>query len=176
MFDFKDTKIDDVKLISPSIFEDRRGYFFETYNEISFNNNYKKIIFVQDNESKSKFGTLRGLHFQKPPYEQSKLIRVVKGKIQDIAVDLRPASSTYRQYVSVILDEQNKKQLFIPKGFAHAFLTLSNEAIVIYKVDNFYSKQHDSGVRYDDPLLNINWKLGKEKIIVSDKDKQLPYL
>ena len=178
MFDFKDTKIDDVKLISPSIFEDRRGYFFETYNEISFNNNYKKIIFVQDNESKSKFGTLRGLHFQKPPYEQSKLIRVVKGKIQDIAVDLRPASSTYRQYVSVTLDDQNKKQLFIPKGFAHAFLTLSNEAIVIYKVDNFYSKQHDSGVRYDDPLLNINWKLdnniymtGKvseiEKIIVN---------
>ena len=176
MFDFKDTKVDGVKLISPSIFEDGRGYFFETYNEISFNNNYKKIIFVQDNESKSKFGTLRGLHFQKPPYEQSKLIRVVKGKIQDIAVDLRPASSTYRQYVSVILDEQNKKQLFIPKGFAHAFLTLSNEAIVIYKVDNFYSKQHDSGVRYDDPLLNINWKLDKEKIIVSDKDKQLPYL
>ena len=173
---FKKTKIEDVKIIIPSIFKDNRGYFFESYNENLFNENFKNIKFIQDNESESKFGTLRGLHFQKYPYEQSKLVRVIKGKIQDIAVDLRPKSITYKKYVSIILDEQNKKQLFIPKGFAHAFLTLSDKAIVSYKVDAFYSQEYDSGIKFDDPTLNIKWELDKNDISISEKDNNLSYL
>jgi len=173
---FEDTSIKDVKIISPSIFKDERGYFFESYNQKKFNDRLKKILFVQDNESESKLGTVRGLHFQKAPFEQSKLVRVVKGKIQDIAVDLRMDSPTYKQYASVILDDQNKKQLFIPKGFAHGFLTLSDHAIVSYKVDNFYNKSHDAGIKYDDPILDINWELEKNKISISNKDNNLPYL
>ena len=172
----KKTKIEDVKIIIPSIFKDNRGYFFESYNENLFNENFKHIKFVQDNESESKFGTLRGLHFQKYPYEQSKLVRVIKGKIQDIAVDLRPKSITYKKHVSIILDDQNKKQLFIPKGFGHAFLVLSKKAIVAYKVDCFYNPEYDFGIRFDDPSLNIKWNLSLDKIILSDKDKNLPYL
>jgi len=172
---FKDTKIEDVKIITPSIFKDSRGYFFESYNENLFNNNFKKIKFVQDNESESKFGTLRGLHFQKYPHEQSKLVRVIKGKIQDVAVDLRPESATYKKYVSIILDDQSKEQLFIPKGFAHAFLTLSDKAIISYKVDNFYSKEHDSGIKFDDPILDIKWELSKKDISLSEKDNNLSY-
>ena len=176
MITLEHTKIDDVKIIKPNILKDDRGYFFESYNESNFSKTFKKIIFTQDNESKSCFGTLRGLHFQKDPYEQSKLVRVIKGSIQDIAVDIRPNSSTYKKHVSVVLNDENKKQLFIPKGFAHGFLTLSDEAIVAYKVDNFYNSDYDSGVKYDDPSLSIKWKLNKEQIILSDKDKNLSYL
>ena len=176
MITLEHTKIDDVKIIKPNILKDDRGYFFESYNESNFSKTFKKIIFTQDNESKSCFGTLRGLHFQKDPYEQSKLVRVIKGSIQDIAVDIRPDSSTYKKHVSVVLNDENKKQLFIPKGFAHGFLTLSDEAIVAYKVDNFYNSDYDSGVKYDDPSLSIKWKLNKEQIILSDKDKNLSYL
>jgi len=172
----ENTIIEDVKIITPNIFSDDRGYFFEPYNANSFDDHHKKIVFVQDNESQSKFGVLRGIHFQKSPYEQSKLVRVIKGKIQDVAVDLRPDSSTFKKYVSVILDDVNKKQLFIPKGFGHGFLTLSNETIVSYKVDNFYNQDYDSGVKYDDSCLNIKWQLNNEDIMLSNKDKQLSYL
>ena len=173
---FENTFIKDVKVVTPSIFKDERGYFFESYNKNSFNNQFKKIIFVQDNESESKKGTLRGLHFQSAPFEQSKLVRVVKGMIQDVVVDLRLDSPTYRKYFSIILDDLNKKQLFVPKGFAHGFLTLSSHTIVSYKVDYFYRKDYDNGIKYDDPILNINWELEKNKISVSDKDNSLPYL
>ena len=176
MISFKDTIIKDVKIITPTIYSDDRGYFFESYNSKLFSKILKKIIFNQDNESKSKFGTLRGIHFQKKPFEQSKLIRVIKGKIQDVAIDLRSDSPTFKKYVSVILDDKNKNQLFVPKGCGHAFLTLSNEAIVSYKVDNFHSIDHDCGIKYDDPEVDIYWNLDKKDIKLSDKDQELPYL
>jgi len=131
----KKTTIKDVLIFKPEIYEDKRGYFFESYNKSEFKNFNKEFSPIQDNESKSNFGVLRGIHFQNYPYEQSKLVRVIKGEIQDIAVDLRPDSDTYKEYVSIILNDKNKNQLFIPKGFGHAFLTLSKEAIVSYKVD-----------------------------------------
>ena len=137
----KNTNIKDVLILKPEIYKDKRGYFFESYNKSEFNNYNIDFSPIQDNESKSNFGVLRGIHFQKFPYEQSKLVRVIKGEIQDIAVDLRPNSNTYKQYVSVILNDKNKNQLFIPKGFGHAFLTLSKTAIVSYKVDSFYNKK-----------------------------------
>ena len=155
---------------------DSRGYFFESYNKNLLSKDGFKIDFVQDNESKSNFGVLRGIHFQNSPFEQSKLVRVIKGKIQDIAIDLRPLSDTYKQYVSVILDDKKKDQFFIPKGFGHAFLTLSEYAIIAYKVDCVYDKDSDSGIKYDDPIININWKLDKNQIILSDKDNNLPYI
>ena len=171
-----DTDIKDVLLIEPLVYNDERGYFFESYNKSLLSKYNLNINFVQDNESKSSFGVLRGIHFQNSPFEQSKLIRVIKGKIQDIAIDLRPSSITYKKYVSVILDDKNKKQLFIPKGFGHAFLTLSDTAIISYKVDNFYNKSADAGIKYDDPSINISWELSKNQIILSDKDNKLPYL
>jgi len=170
------TEIEDVLLLRSSIHTDLRGYFFESYNKMLSSKMNLKVDFVQDNESKSDFGVLRGIHFQKPPFEQSKLVRVIKGKVQDIAVDLRPTSQTYKQYVSVILDDENKEQLFIPKGFGHAFLTLSKYAIVAYKVDCIYDKGSDSGIKYDDSSINIDWELDKNQIILSDKDKSLQYL
>jgi len=174
MIDILRTNIPGVLIFRPSVYSDSRGYFFESYNKKLLSENNFKINFVQDNESKSDFGVLRGIHFQKPPFEQSKLVRVIKGKIQDIAIDLRQKSKTYKQYVSVILDDEKKDQLFIPKGFGHAFLTLSESAIVSYKVDCVYDNHSDSGIKYDDPTINIDWKLDKEKIILSDKDNSLP--
>ena len=170
------TNIEEIKLISPDIIRDRRGSFFESYQYEKYIPYIGDIKFVQDNESVSKYGVLRGLHYQKAPCQQSKLIRVVKGKIQDIAVDIRPESSTYKKYVSVELDEKNRYELFIPHGFAHGFLVLSNEAVVSYKVDNYYKKDLDSGYKYDDPSFNINWNLNDKDIILSDKDKNLPYI
>ena len=170
------SNIEEVKIIEPSIFEDTRGYFFESYNQEKWTELGLGVKFIQDNESKSDFGVLRGIHFQKPPYEQSKLVRVIKGKIQDIAVDLRPLSKTYKKYFSIILDDQNKKQLFIPKGFGHAFLTLSDEAIVSYKVDAYYNPKFDSGIKFNDPKLNISWELNNDEIIQSTKDTKLAYL
>ena len=176
MIKIHNTDIEDVKLISPNVYNDERGYFFESFNSSKFNLGKDNILFSQDNESLSKFGTLRGIHFQKKPYQQSKLVRVIKGKIQDIAVDLRLDSPTYKKYVSVILDDKDKKQIFIPKGFGHAFLVLSESAIVSYKVDNLYNPDFDSGIKFDDPALNISWELDIKKIIISNKDKNLPYL
>ena len=176
MIDMLKTEIEDVLLLRPSVHADSRGCFFESYNKMLLSKMNLDIDFVQDNESKSDFGVLRGIHFQKPPFEQSKLVRVIKGKVQDIAIDLRPKSQTYKQYVSVILDDEKREQLFIPKGFGHAFLTLSKYAIVAYKVDYIYNKDSDSGIKYDDSSINIDWKLDKNQIILSDKDKNLPYL
>ena len=174
--DMLKTKIEDILILKPSVHADSRGSFFESYNKMLLSEMNLEIDFVQDNESKSDFGVLRGIHFQKPPFEQSKLVRVIKGKVQDIAIDLRPTSQTYKQYVSVILDDENKEQLFIPKGFGHAFLTLSKYAIVAYKVDCIYDKDSDAGIKYDDSSINIDWKLDKNQIILSDKDNSLPYL
>ena len=168
------TNIDDVKLIKPKIYNDSRGYFFE-----SFNQDLSKSLnceFVQSNESLSTYGVIRGIHFQKKPFEQSKLVRVIKGEIQDIAIDLRPNSKTYKKYVSVKLNDINKKQLFIPKGFGHAFLTLSKEAIVSYMVDSIYHQDYDSGIRYNDKTICINWDIDEKKIVLSDKDRSLPFL
>ena len=164
--------IDGLLVFTPKIYLDERGYFFESYNKKQFDNN---IEFIQDNESKSKFGTLRGIHFQKYPHEQSKLVRVIKGEVQDIAIDLRPKSKTYKKYFSIILNDKNKKQLFIPNGFGHAFLTLSDYAIVSYKTDSFYNKNSDVGIRFNDPSINIKWLLDSSDIILSDKDKSLPF-
>ena len=171
MINIIDTKIKDVKIIEPKIYNDSRGYFFESYNQKEFHKKIGKINFIQDNESKSSFGVLRGMHFQKKPYEQSKLVRVIKGEIQDVAVDIRKKSETYLKYVSVILNDKNKNQLFIPKGFAHGFLVLSDEAIINYKVDQIHNSEYDSGINYNSPNININWKLNKNKIKLSDKDK-----
>ena len=176
MIKIDNTVINGVKLISPEIHNDERGYFFESFNSSEFNIGKENISFIQDNESLSSFGTLRGIHFQKEPFPQSKLVRVIKGTIQDIAVDLRSDSPTYKKYVSAILDDKDKKQIFIPKGFGHAFLVLSEIAIVSYKVDNYYNPDYDSGIRFDDHTLNISWDLNTENIIISDKDKNLPYL
>lgn len=171
-----ETDIKDLLIFQPKIYKDKRGYFFESYRQ-SFIDDVlgKNSRFVQENESKSSFGVLRGLHFQEGEHQQAKLIRVVHGKILDIAVDLRFGSKSFGKYKEIILSSANKKQFYIPKGFAHGFVTLSKKAIISYKVDNYYSPKHESGLRYDDPTLNINWRLNKEDLIVSDKDLDLPY-
>ena len=170
-------EIDGLLLFESEKYDDSRGSFAEVYRLNQFSKFLpNNINFIQDNESFSSKGVLRGLHFQKKPFEQSKLIRVIKGKIQDIAVDLRKESSNYLNYVSVILNEDNKKQLFIPKGFGHAFLTLSDEAIVSYKVDAYYNPKFDSGIKFNDPKLNISWELNNDEIIQSTKDTKLAYL
>ena len=176
MIKVEKTIINDINIFYPTIFNDDRGYFFESYNKKDFNNLISDISFVQDNESKSKFGVLRGFHYQKSPFEQSKLVRVLKGEIQDVVVDLRTKSQTYKKHVSIILNEDNKKQVYIPKGCAHAFLTLSDEAIINYKVDNYHNTEYDSGVRFDDPIINVKWKLNLSEIKLSEKDKKLPFL
>ena len=163
----------EVKILQPEIYFDERGYFFESFNENSFDLNIK---FVQENESKSAKGCLRGIHYQISPYEQSKLVRVVKGEIQDIVVDLREESATYMKYVSIILNDSNKLQLFIPRGFGHGFLTLSDEAIVTYKVDSFYNQISEKGIKYNDPNIGIDWELNDSEIFISSKDENLPYL
>ncbi len=171
------TKIKGALIIAPQVFEDERGYFMELFRlDILQKHVDYELKFCQDNESKSKYGVLRGLHFQLPPFEQSKLVRVVKGKILDVAVDIRKNSDTFGQHVAVELSEENKKQFFIPKGFAHGFVTLSKEVILQYKVDNYYSLEHDSGIVYNDETLNIDWILDERDLILSSKDTQLPKL
>tara|TARA_B100001250_G_C19816402_1_gene798657 strand:+ start:204 stop:737 length:534 start_codon:yes stop_codon:yes gene_type:complete len=170
------TKIEDVKIFQPEVFNDDRGYLIESFSEKHYKDHLLNTNFVQDNESKSSYGTLRGLHFQEKPFEQAKLVRVIKGEIQDVAVDLRKESKTYKQYVSVLLNETNKKQLYVPRGFAHGFLVLSDEAIVHYKMDSLYKHEFNNGIRYDDPKINIKWKLDKSKILISEKDNKLNYL
>ena len=165
------TSIEGLVIIQPKVFEDERGYFMESYKEPFIKENFPDINFIQDNESKSFYGVLRGLHFQKSPFEQTKLVRVIQGEVQDVAVDLRKESKTYGKWISVILNEINKKQLLIPKGFAHGFLTLSKTAIISYKVDQAYYPIFDSGIKYDDNFLNIDWQIDKNKIALSSKDK-----
>tara|TARA_B100000073_G_C23592345_1_gene516844 strand:- start:245 stop:766 length:522 start_codon:yes stop_codon:yes gene_type:complete len=171
MIKITETHIEDLKIIEPQVFNDQRGYFFESFNTREFIKEFKNINFIQDNESRSKFGVLRGLHYQLPPFSQSKLVRVVKGEIQDVVVDLRKNSKTYYDHFSIILNDKNKKQLFVPKGFAHGFLVLSEDAIVSYKVDNYYSSEYDSGIRYNDKRISVNWQLADDQITLSEKDK-----
>lgn len=167
------THINDLVVLESSIFGDDRGYFFEPYNQKWFDENVAKTVFVQDNESKSSRGVLRGLHFQKPPMAQAKLVRVIEGEVLDIAVDLRKGSSTYGESFSVILNETNKKQLFVPRGFAHGFAVLSETAVFAYKVDNWYSPENEGGIIWNDLDLKIDWKLDSSEVLLSDKDKVL---
>lgn len=166
------TDIEEVVIIEPRIFEDARGYFFESFSQQIFEEKVCKTTFVQDNESKSTFGVLRGLHFQKPPYAQSKLVRVIKGKVLDIAVDIRKNSPTFSHYVSVELSEENHLQLFVPRGFAHGFVVLSENVIFQYKCDNYYAPQSEGAIAWDDPELSIDWRISKDEVILSEKDKQ----
>lgn len=168
----KDCMIPDVKLLEPRVFGDERGYFFESYSQEKFDSSIRKINFVQDNESRSVFGALRGLHYQLPPFAQSKLVRVIVGKVLDIVVDIRKGSETFGCYVAVELSEENKRQLFIPKGFAHGFITLSEAAVFLYKVDNKYAPDFERTLIYNDPSLDIDWKVEEENFLVSEKDKQ----
>lgn len=161
-------------IVEPNVFEDSRGYFFEAYNETIFKQNGITCNFVQDNQSRSLKGVIRGLHYQLPPFAQSKLVRVLDGVIIDVAVDIRKGSSTYGQHFALEISADNKKQLFIPAGFAHGFSVLSETAIVLYKCDTLYNKQSEGGIRFDDPALNIDWKISKQEALVSEKDIQLP--
>jgi|TARA_X000000950_G_scaffold289372_1_gene412502 dTDP-4-dehydrorhamnose 3,5-epimerase len=173
---FIETKIKDLIIIEPKVFRDERGYFFETYNKKKFEKNIEDIYFIQDNESKSCKGVLRGLHFQKPPFDQAKLVRCIEGRVLDVAVDVRKGSKTFLKHVTVELSEVNKRQLFIPRGFAHGFIVLSELAVFSYKVDNIYAPKYDTGIKWNDKELNIDWKIEHNQIIVSEKDSNLPYL
>lgn len=165
------TEIDGVWIIEPKVFNDARGYFMEAFKKEEFEANIGKVNFIQDNESKSSYGVLRGLHYQKGEFCQAKLVRVIKGEVLDVAVDLRESSPTFGKYVSVLLNEENKRQFFIPRGFAHGFLVLSEEAIFTYKVDNVYAPQAEASVLYNDKDLSIDWPINENQIIMSDKDK-----
>lgn len=164
------TKIDGVVIIEPKIFGDARGYFFESFSQREFEEKVRKINFVQDNESMSRYGVMRGLHFQRPPFTQSKLVRCVKGAVLDVAVDIRKGSPTYGQHVAVELTEDNHRQFFVPRGFAHGFAVLSDIAIFQYKCDNFYAPQADGGISIVDASLGIDWKIPTEKALLSEKD------
>lgn len=168
-----ETKIPDVKIIEPKVFSDSRGYFFESYNMKRFKELVGNYDFIQDNEAKSTRGVLRGLHFQIPPFAQAKLVRVIEGEVLDVVVDMRKTAPTFGQSVSINLSAKDKRQLFVPKGFAHAYIVLSDTAIFAYKVDNAYSPRHEQGVIYNDQTLNIDWQLPESDIILSEKDKLL---
>jgi dTDP-4-dehydrorhamnose 3,5-epimerase len=168
------TFIKDLVVISPAVFEDERGYFFEAYNKNKLSELGININFVQDNQSFSKKGTLRGLHYQNPPFAQTKLVRVLQGEIIDVAVDLRKESPTFGKSFGILLSEENKKQLFVPQGFAHGFSVISETAVVMYKCDQYYNKASEGGIRYDDPALNIDWGIDLKDAIVSEKDLILP--
>ncbi len=164
------TAIEGVVIIEPRLFKDERGYFFESFSQREFNEKVREIHFVQDNESKSSYGVLRGLHFQKPPFAQSKLVRVIRGAVLDVAVDIRIGSPTFGQHVAVELTEDNHRQFFIPRGFAHGFSVLTDEVIFQYKCDNFYAPQSEGAIAWNDPDLAIDWKIPSQQIILSDKD------
>lgn len=165
------TDIEGVYIIEPKIFGDARGYFFESFSQREFEEKIGPVQFVQDNESKSCYGVLRGLHFQKPPYAQSKLVRVVKGKVLDVAVDIRKGSPTYGKYVAAELSEENHRQFFIPKGFAHGFSVLSDEVVFQYKCDSFYAPQSEGAIAWNDPQLAIDWQIPADRVMLSEKDK-----
>jgi len=173
---YKETEIQGVWIIEPEVFNDTRGYFFEVWKQSDFNKHIGEIHFIQDNESKSAFGVLRGLHYQKGIHSQAKLVRVIKGKVLDVAVDIRRSSPTFGKHIMVELSDDNKKQFFIPRGFAHGFLVFSNEAIFTYKVDNAYAPQHEANICWNDPELNIKWPIDPAKIITSQKDLAAPLL
>ena len=171
-----ETEIPGVVIIEPRVFEDARGYFFESFNQREFEEKVGPICFVQDNESKSSYGVVRGLHFQKGEHAQNKLVRVVKGAVLDVAVDIRKGSPTFGKWVSVELTEDNHRQFFIPRGFAHGFSVLSEIAVFQYKCDNFYAPQSEGAIAWDDPDLNIDWRIPADKIILSAKDSKHPLL
>ena len=168
------TEIEDVVILKPRVFEDSRGYFFESYSKREFDKLVRPVDFVQDNESMSVYGVVRGLHYQKWPFSQSKLVRVHRGCVLDVAVDIRKGSPTYGQSVSVELSGENRYMLFIPRGFAHGFSVLSDEVVFEYKCDDFYHPESEAGIAWDDPTLNIDWKLPQSDIILSEKDKHHP--
>ena len=170
------TAIEDVVIIEPDVFGDARGYFFESYSQKKFDEQVREVKFVQDNESKSKYGVLRGLHFQKGKDAQSKLVRVVKGRVLDVAVDIRKGSPTFGKYVAVELTEDNHRQLFVPRGFAHGFSVLSEEAIFQYKCDNLYAPQTEGAIAWNDPEIGIDWGLPAEDVLLSAKDAAHPLL
>ena len=175
--EFIKQNIPDVILVKPTVFGDDRGYFVETFRQDKFEDAAGfKVDFIQDNESKSTKGVLRGLHFQKPPYAQSKLVRVIEGEVLDVAVDIRKGSPTFGQSVSSLLTAENKHQLFVPRGFAHGFVVLSENAIFAYKVDNYYSPECDRGLAFNDDSLNIDWMLLNDEMKLSDKDQKQPAL
>jgi dTDP-4-dehydrorhamnose 3,5-epimerase len=171
---FTATDFPGLYIVEPRIFEDERGYFYESYNAKIFQKNKITAEFVQDNQSFSHYGVIRGLHYQLEPYEQSKLVRVLQGRMLDVVVDIRRGSPTYGQSLSIELSAENKKQLFIPKGFAHGFAVLSETADILYKCDNFYNKESEAGIIYNDAELHIDWLIPADKIIASSKDLQLP--
>ena len=173
------TNIEGVLIIEPKVFGDKRGYFFESFSQREFDEKVAPILghtinFVQDNESMSSYGVMRGLHFQRPPFTQSKLVRCVKGAVLDVAVDIRKGSPTYGQHVAVELTEYNHRQFFVPRGFAHGFAVLSDEAVFAYKCDNIYTPSAERGLRFDDPAIGINWRIKPEKWNLSEKDKKHP--
>ena len=171
---FTETKLKGCFILEPTVFGDHRGYFYESFNKQVFDGAIgQEVNFVQDNQSSSSYGTLRGLHYQKGEYAQAKLVRVLSGEVLDVAVDLREGSETYLGHVAVRLSAENRKQLFVPRGFAHGFVVLSETAEFFYKCDNFYNKESEGGIIYNDPDLNINWLVDKSEIILSEKDQQL---
>lgn len=170
--EYIETELKGVYVIEPKVFTDARGYFFEAWKKDDFEKHVGKVDFVQDNESKSSYGVLRGLHYQKGDYSQAKLVRVIKGRVLDVAVDLRKSSPTFGKHVAVELSDENKRQLFIPRGFAHGFLVLSEEAVFTYKVDNIYAPQHEASIKWNDPDIAISWPIDKEKVSTSAKDLQ----
>lgn len=174
--EFKKTEIEGVYIIEPRVFNDSRGYFFEAWKKHEFEEHIGKVDFIQDNESKSSYGVLRGLHYQKGEYSQAKLVRVIKGKVLDVAVDIRRSSPTFGKHVMVELSDENKRQFFIPRGFAHGFLVLSEEAIFTYKVDNVYAPQADAGIRWNDPDVCIEWPIDPQQVLTSEKDLKQPFL
>ncbi|MEM1325161.1 MAG: dTDP-4-dehydrorhamnose 3,5-epimerase [Bacteroidota bacterium] len=171
---FHPTPIADLIVFEPQLWKDERGYFYESYNFQTFAAAGIRTTFIQDNEAKSTYGVLRGLHYQVAPYAQAKLVRVLEGEVLDVAVDLRPHSETYGQSYSIRLSAENKKQLFVPRGFAHGYVVLSETAIFAYKVDNYYSKKSEGGVMYNDPKLDIDWQIVEADVVLSEKDKVLP--
>ncbi|MEZ4839218.1 dTDP-4-dehydrorhamnose 3,5-epimerase [Flavobacterium sp.] len=174
---FIETKLKDCFIIEPKIIQDERGYFMESFNEQTFKEGIgQKVVFVQDNQSFSTKGVLRGLHYQTGDYAQAKLVRVLQGVVLDVAVDIRPNSKTFGQYEAVILSGENQKQFFVPRGFAHGFLVLSETATFFYKCDNFYNKESEGGIIYNDETIGIDWNFDAEKLIISEKDTQLPTL
>lgn len=174
---FLRTDIPDVVLIEPMVFGDHRGYFAETFRQDKLEEFLGfRLFFCQDNESKSEFGVLRGLHFQLPPFSQSKLVRVTEGKVLDVAVDIRRGSPTFGKYVAKELSAENRRQLFVPRGFAHGFVVLSDSAVFNYKVDNYYNPQADRGLAFDDPALDIDWGLQLDQLKLSEKDRKQPFL
>jgi dTDP-4-dehydrorhamnose 3,5-epimerase len=171
---FSPTGIPDLLLFEPKVWEDDRGYFFEAFNAHTFTEAGITRPFVQDNQARSTFGVLRGLHYQVAPFAQAKLVRVLEGEVLDVAIDIRPDSPTYGQHYSVLLSAKNKKQLYVPRGFAHGYVVLSETAEFFYKCDNFYSKAHEGGIIFNDPALGIDWKIDLEEAILSEKDRLLP--